>query len=480
MTRPGEVRVEGLTWRPLGRRAAVVQDLDLHLEPGERVLLAGPSGAGKSTLLHALVGALGGTLAGDLTGSVRVEGRVGLVPQQPGDAVVAERIGRDVAFGPENIGLDRDATWRRVDAALAAVGLTQGRDHPTAALSGGELQRLALAGVLALEPDVVLLDEPTSMLDPLHARAVREAVARTVGAGRSTLVVVEHHLEPWLDLVDRVVVLGPDGAVVADTTPERFVREHRDRLGDLGVWMPGLPSPEPLGVDAELLRPRRALLALSAVDLTVRLRTRTLRGATTTTALAGVGATVEPGRLTALTGPSGAGKSTLLAALGGLVPVDDGSVDGVDPPFGRRRSGELAPHVGWSPQVPEHGFLAATVAEEVALTAARLGAVADVEAWLDVVGLTPLAGAHPYRLSGGEQRRLSVLTAVAHRPGLLLLDEPTVGQDRRTWAAVAGIAVAAAAAGVVAVTATHDSLLVGQADDVVTLAAGQVERSRDA
>ncbi|WP_229054312.1 ABC transporter ATP-binding protein [Aeromicrobium sp. Leaf350] len=465
----GGVRVEGLTWRPLGRRAPVVVGLDLHLQPGERVLLAGPSGAGKSTLLHALVGALGTTLAGELGGTVEVDGRVGLVPQQPGDAVVAERIGRDVAFGPENARLGREETWRRVDAALAAVGLPYGRDHLTSALSGGEQQRLALAGVLALEPDVVLLDEPTSMLGPEHARAVREAVGRTVGRGRSTLVVVEHHLEPWLDLVDRVVVLGPDGAVVADTTPDAFAREHRERLGELGVWMPGLPAPEPVAVDPALLRPAHPLPPLSAVDLTVRLRSRSLRGSTETTALAGVDATVQPGHLTALTGPSGAGKSTLLAALGGLVAPDGGTVRGVEPPLARRRSRDLAGVVGWSPQVPEHGFLAATVADEVRLTAMRLGRPTDADAWLALVGLEHLAGAHPYRLSGGEQRRLSVLTAVAHRPGLLLLDEPTVGQDRRTWAAVAGIARAAAAAGVVAVTATHDPLLVACADHSVAL-----------
>lgn len=468
----GEIRVEGLSWRPLGRRAPVVAGLDLHVEAGSRVLLAGPSGAGKSTLLHALVGALGATFAGELDGSVMVDGRVGFVPQQPGDAVVAERMGRDVAFGPENVGLGRDETWRRVDAALEAVGLRQGREHLTAALSGGELQRLALAGVLALEPDVVLLDEPTSMLDPARASAVREAVGRTVGDGRGTLVVVEHHLEPWLDLVDRVVVLGADGSVVADTTPGEFVRDHSDRLGELGVWVPGLPAPRPIAVDPGLVRPERGLPALSAVDLTVQLRSRSLRGSSTTAALRGVDATVSPGMLSALTGPSGAGKSTLLAALGGLVVPDEGSVVGLEPPLSRRRSRDLAQDVGWSSQVPEHGFLAPTVAGEVALTAQRSGRAADAEAWLDLVGLGHLAGAHPYRLSGGEQRRLSVLAAVAHRPGLLLLDEPTVGQDRVTWAAVAGIAVAAAASGAVVATATHDPLLVDLADEVVELRAG--------
>ncbi|NRQ48778.1 ABC transporter ATP-binding protein [Aeromicrobium stalagmiti] len=472
MTSAGEVRLRGFTWRPLGRRLPVVSGLDLTIGPGERVLLAGPSGAGKSTVLHALVGALGTTLSGELSGEVVVGGRVGLVPQQPGDSVVAERIGRDVAFGPENVGLDRDEIWRRVDRSLEAVGLRQGRDHPTAALSGGELQRLSLAGVLALEPDVVLLDEPTSMLDEDHAASVREAVARNVADSGATLVVVEHHLGPWLDLVDRVVVLDADGQVVADVDPVTFARDHTTPLGDLGVWMPGLPAPQPLAMDPELVRPERVLPELSAVDLDVVLRARSLRGTIETRALHGVDARIRPGQVTALTGPSGAGKSTLLAAFGGLLGPTTGRIEGVEPPLRRRRSAALAADVGWVPQVPEHGFVAGTVREEVAVTAGRIGREVDVDALLAHLGLDALAGAHPYRLSGGEQRRLSLLTAVAHRPGLLLLDEPTVGQDRRTWAAVAGLATAAASAGAVVATSTHDRDLVALADEVVALEAG--------
>ncbi|MGJ9422503.1 ABC transporter ATP-binding protein [Aeromicrobium sp. CF3.5] len=472
MGESGTVRLEGFTWRPLGRRAPVITGLDLRVEPGERVLLAGPSGAGKSTVLHALVGALGSTLPGDLEGTVRVGGRAGLVPQTPGDAVVAERIGRDVAFGPENLGLGRDDIWRRVDAALEAVGLRQGRDHPTSALSGGELQRLALAGVLAMRPDVVLLDEPTSMLDAEHASSVRDAVARTVADRDATLIVVEHRLEPWLDLVDRVVVLSSDGTVIADADPQRFVREHRESLGRAGVWMPGLDAPMPVTIDPAQVAPHRRVEAITWSDLTVDLRSRSMRGATTTRALDRVDARLDPGRLTALTGPSGAGKSTLLAAFGGLVKPVSGVVTGPEPALLDRRTRALAADVGWVPQVPEHGFVATTVRAEVEATPGRLGRAVDTEALLDLLGLTHVAGSHPYRLSGGEQRRLSLATAIAHRPGLVLLDEPTVGQDRLTWAAVAGLATAAAAGGAIVATSTHDVDLIALAHDQVELLAG--------
>ncbi len=446
----------------------MVTGLDVRVDPGERVMLLGPSGAGKSTLLHALVGALGTTLSGDLTGSVEVGGVVGFVPQAPGDAVVAERIGRDVAFGPENRALPRPEIWSRVDRALADVGLPYGREHPTAALSGGELQRLALAGALAVAPDVLLLDEPTSMLDPDHAASVREAVRATVGARGATLLVVEHRMGPWLDLVDRVLVLGRDGTLLADVAPDVLERDHVEAMGRLGLWMPGLPALRPLEVDPRLVAPAGPATPVVAQDLVVELTSRSMRGVTRTRALDGVHARLDPGRLTAVTGPSGAGKSTLLAALGGLLEPTSGRVS---PSRHRLRSRELAAQVGWSSQVPEHGFVAATVREEVALTAGRTGRTVDVDALLDVVGLGALASTHPVRLSGGEQRRVSMLTAVAHRPELVLLDEPTVGQDRDTWAAVVGLALAAAGQGAVVATATHDA-------DVVDLAPGRVEVAR--
>jgi energy-coupling factor transporter ATP-binding protein EcfA2 len=447
VTPPGGARFAGFGWRPLGRRAPVGAGLARVVEPGERVLLVGPSGAGKSTLLLALAGALGTTIAGEATGTAEVGGRLGLLLQNPADAVVAERIGRDVAFGPENAGLPRAEIWRRVDEVLAAVGLTYGRDHFTAALSGGEQQRLALAGVLAMRPDLLLLDEPTSMLDASTADAVREAIV--AAAGDRTLVVVEHRIAPWLAHVDRVVVLSPGGEVVSDGSVASFLSGPPPA----GVWMPDMAPPAPLDVPAELVRPS-AVTTVRADDVVVDLVTRTLRGAQRTRALDGFAAELAPGAVTALRGPSGAGKSTALALLGGLLRPTSGTVS---PDLGRWRSPRLAEAVGWVPQNPEHGFLAPTVAEEVGRTAARVGRPVDVDAVLTVFGLERYAAANPYRLSGGEQRRLALAAALAHRPGVVLLDEPTVGQDPGTWAAVVGWLGAARSAGAAVAVATHDA-----------------------
>lgn len=437
------------------------------------MLLTGPSGSGKSTVLRALAGVLTDSVPGEPAGEVVGDGVAGLLLQNPGDSVVAATVGRDVAFGPENAGVPRPEIWRRVHAALGAVDLGLPTDHPTRAMSGGQLQRLALCGVLALGPDALLLDEPTSMLDAASADAVRRAVVAAADATGATLVVVEHRLGPWLDHVDRVVVLD-GGRLVADTDPAGFVEHHAADLADRGVWVPGLPAPAPFEVPEALVAPDEAPLRLRAEGVVVDLRARTLRGTTTTRALRGIDAALPVAATTALTGVSGAGKSTLAAVLAGLVAPRSGRVAGTDRPLHRWSSASLARHVGWVPQAPEHGFLARTVAEEIALTARRCGRRVEVEEVASVLRLGHLLGADPFRLSGGEQRRLATAAALAHRPGVLLLDEPTVGQDRGTWAAVTGWARAAAAAGAAVGVVTHDADVVALADHVVTLERGVV------
>ena len=458
---PGAVRVEGLTWRPLGRRAPTLRDVGLRIDPGERVLIVGPSGAGKSTLLHALAGALSTTIAGELSGDVRVGGRLGMVLQNPADAVVAEHLGRDVAFGLENERHPRERIWPQVDAALAAVDLHYGRNHLVSALSGGELQRLVLAGVLAVRPDVLLLDEPTSMLDARAATAARDAILSVVR--ERTMIVVEHRFEPWLEHVDRVIVIGRGGALESDSQVAQFLAGPTPR----GVWMPGAPAPEPRAVIGALVTPDASPLPLIAEDVEVTLVTRTLRGVHRAPALRCFGGRFDPGDVSGLVGPSGSGKSTALAALGGLQRVQGGRIT---PDRSRMSSRALASQVGWVPQNPEHTFLAHTVRDEVELTARRLGLHIDVDAGLNAFGLTELADAHPFRLSGGEKRRLAILAGLAHRPGVILLDEPTVGQDPDSWAAIVGWMVSAAEAGAAIVAATHDDAL--PCDSVTSLVMG--------
>lgn len=466
------VAVRGLTWRPLGRRTPVLAGIDLDLEPGERVVVTGPSGAGKSTLLLALAGQLSAD-DGELAGEVRVDGDAGLLLQDPTTAVVAERAGRDTAFGPENRSLPRGQIWSRVREALRDSQFPYGLDRATTALSGGEGQRLALAGALALRPGLLLLDEPTAMLDPPTAQRVRAAVAAAAEVTGCTLVVVEHRAADWWAYVDRVVELSATGQVSADTRPGT---PHRVANGQpsVGAVLAGTGRSAPGGTVL--------LEARAAVGQPMAWRRRqgpATVGPTDACVLAAAVTTVE--------GPSGAGKSTLIALLAGLSAPVAGAVQ-ADPSWSPRgelrphrwRSSELASRMSWLPQLPEHSLVAATVLDEVLVTSRRLHrdqvtAVRRAGELLDALGLASLSDRNPHTLSGGEMRRLGLAAALAHDPQVLLLDEPTVGQDPATWRAVVDAVLTAVRAGAAAVVASHDvelldALHAGAAGNRVVLA----------
>ncbi|WP_336922221.1 ABC transporter ATP-binding protein [Aquipuribacter sp. SD81] len=488
------VTARGWGWRHAGRRAWAVRGLDLHVPAGQRVLLLGPSGAGKSTVLAGAAGLLdpgdgerdgSGDEVGELlldgvpARRARVEGvragraRSGLLLQDPVAQTVLARCGDDVAFGLENHSVPPAEIWPRVDAATAAVGFPYDRAHSTARLSGGERQRLALAGVVALRPGLLLLDEPTAMLDPAGADLVRARVADLLRSGAGTALLVEHRVGPWLPLVDRVVVLEPGGGVRADGSPAQVLEEHGERLAAEGVWAPAHPP----------ARPTRRAVPRPAADVLLRARGLAVRrpGAVAP-AVSGVDLDVRVGRATAVVGANGAGKSTLALALAGLLAPDGGELVALPPLAGgagpaphRWRPRELAARIGTVFQEPQHQLVAATVADELAVGPRALGLpeaeTADrVAELLERLRLGHLARANPFTLSGGEQRRLSVATVLATRPRLLVLDEPTFGQDARTWAQLVALLAELLDDGTAVVAVTHDEAFVDAlADDVLAL-----------
>lgn len=464
MTGGVAVRAQGWHWRHAGRPAPAIRGLDLAIEPGERVLLLGPSGSGKSTLLQGLAGVLGGSEDGDESGRLLVDGaapqdrrhRIGMVLQNPDSQVILSRVGDDVAFGMENFRTERDVIWPRVRRALAAVGLEVPLHRDTSRLSGGQQQRLALAGVLAMDPGLILLDEPTANLDPAGVVEVRDAVAAAAAHTGATLVVVEHRTQVWLPVVDRVVVLGATGEVIADGPSEPTLRQHRDQLTRAGVWLPDVALPS-------VTRNRKpAAPVLEAVALTAA-----HPGGPCTRPL---DFTLCRSSVTVVTGPNGAGKSALALTVGGLLPPRGGRLDahpGFAPVSGRRRpvgwkSRDLLTRIGSVFQNPEHQFLTASVRAELALGPRALGHDRDridqtCDALLDRLRLSTLADANPYTLSGGEQRRLSVATVLATAPAVIVLDEPTFGQDRTTWEELIRLLAEIADDGTAVVAITHDT-----------------------
>ena len=467
------ISAEGWGWRYAGRADWAVRGVDFTIADGERVLLLGASGSGKSTVLGGLAGVLGSADEGTETGRLlvdgkhptRTRGRVGMVMQDPESQVVLAKVGDDVAFGCENLGVPRDEIWPRVRAALAAVGLHVPLDHPTGQLSGGQKQRMAIAAALAMQghdgPGVLCLDEPTANLDPAGITEVRLAVERVVADRTTTLIVVEHRVDVWAELVDRIIVLGPDG-MVADGPPGEVLEAQADTLLAAGVWVPGTP----LGLTKRSTGPAGGPLVWGEDLVTGYQMAKPVGHHHAVGIPAGVS--------TVITGPNGAGKSTLALTLAGLLPPLAGRVQAAEslrPARNLRRSEAANPHtwtsrdlltrIGTVFQQPEHQFVERSVREELAVglraldwQPARLDA--RVDELLESLHLTELADANPFTLSGGEQRRLSVGTVLATSPALIFLDEPTFGQDRNTWLDLVGLVRQILDEGRTIVSVTHD------------------------
>ncbi|MEF3404832.1 ABC transporter ATP-binding protein [Agromyces sp. CCNWLW203] len=476
-----------------GAEAATPVDVSFEVGRGEVVLILGPSGCGKSTLTLALDGLVPHAVPAALEGTVRVAGldtsehpvgvlseHVAMVFQDPDAQIVTGTVLDEVCFAPENQLAPASEVLERAERALKLVGLWDRRAENPDTLSGGGRQRLAIACALAMAAPVLVLDEPTANLDPAGIDEVY-AVLRELASERDhAVVLVEHNLDAAVDIVDRVIVLDASGRLVIDGPAREVLRERADELVALGVWLPvstlaamrlrdagvvldplplspaelasaldALPSlPAPLSesspVRSTALSPRPTLSmgaatgALAVVGETaIRARDLSVRrgGRRGPIVVEGVDLDVAAGDFLAIVGTNGAGKTSLLQALAGVIPAPRGAVEvlGVDP--ARCAARERARRIGFVFQNPEHQFIAPTVAEELA-QGLRLQGVPEadaaprVEAMLTRFGLEGLRDQHPFLLSGGQKRRLSVGTALIAGAPVLALDEPTFGQDR--------------------------------------------------
>lgn len=467
-----------------GSEAAATRGASFSVTPGEVVLLLGPSGSGKSTVALTLNGLIPQSIPATTEGTVLVSGedaattpiprlttRVGMVFQDPDAQLVTGTLLDEVAFGPENLRLPVDDVLARSERALRRMGLWERRHENPDRLSGGGRQRLAIACALAMESPLLVLDEPTANLDPEGIEDVYAALGEIAAASDRAILLVEHNLDAAIGFTDRVVVLDHGGRTIADGPIDTVLRERAAELHAIGVWLPvstiaalrlreaGYPL-DPLPLTPDELRGgleaaasgsenRRIAASSGATSDSVRVsrdspaqaeapavsvRELTLRRGRTTV-LHDVDLEVAAGEFVAIVGANGAGKTSLIQAIAGVVRGPRGRIDvgGLDPSRADPRA--VAERVGFVFQNPEHQFVAPTVFDELAHGLRRQRTPEDevrerVDGMLRRFGLEAHADRHPFLLSGGQKRRLSVGTALIAGAPVLALDEPTFGQDR--------------------------------------------------
>lgn len=492
-------------------------ELDITICQGELVLLCGPSGSGKSTLLRLLLGLVPQFSGGQLAGEIEVLGRdptlvppreiaaagVGLLFQNPIEGFVAERVADEVAFGPENLGVAPAEVDARIAEGLAAVGLEDYARRRLRDLSAGQQQRVAFAAALALRPRLLLLDEPTAHLDEGSAEEVLALVERVYCERGVSVLLSEHRLGLAAPRAGRVLVLADgrlradgnpravfaDAAVAESGVPVPRATQAAVRLGasspvpltprELAAWsvraLPppamarGQASPPPLEEPATT-QDERATLRFERVAFTYP------RAATP--ALSEVSFSLRAGEVAALMGPSGAGKSTLARLALGLVKPSSGRVALGGLFTDHAPLSTLAQVGGLVLQNPLHQLLAERVEDELRLGLRALPAAeadARVERVLQAFGLDSLRERHPLLLSEGQRRRVALAAVLVRQPRVLILDEPTLGQDEHQRAALTSIVRQVAAEGTAVLAISHDAEFVNDAcDRLLLLRAGSL------
>lgn len=463
--------------------AKVLDDVTFTIPEGAFVLVAGATGSGKSTLLRAMNGLVPHFTGGSFSGRVHVEGRdtlaraprelsdvVAFVPQDPAASFVLDRVEDELAYAMENLGVDQPSMRRRVEEVLDLLALEPLRNRSVRTLSGGERQRVAIAAALTPRPRVLLLDEPTSQLDPQGAEDVLAALQRLVHDLGMTVVLAEHRMERVAGFVDLGIACLPRRVEVGSPTE---VLEWTasgppvTRLGRALGW-----SPPPLSVRDARRMARTAKLPAAPQPSPVATGETLLAvgglhaGYGEGTVLKGVNVTTRRGEIVALMGRNGAGKSTLLRCIAGLHEGSKGTVlvEGAPPQPGRG--------VALCPQTPEGVLFRDSVEEEIETTLRWASSDRSPQHWLSALGIEDLAHHHPRDLSAGQRLLVAVAAIAATGAALLLLDEPTRGLDQPSKERLSAFLVGFAAAGNCVIFATHDVELAAELSTRVLMLAG--------
>ncbi len=504
MTEP-IVRVSDLAYCYQGEEERVLDAVDLQVHPGEFVLIIGPSGCGKSTLALCLNGIIPTVLGGRIKGRVYVEGidtrestvfelgtKIGIVFQDPDAQLCNLYVEEEVAFGPANLMMDKDEVLRRVESALRDVGERGIRHKLIYEISGGQKQRVAIASVLAMEPKILLFDEPTANLDPLGAVQIFDLMKRINQELGITIIVIEHNVDSVMCHADRLVLME-QGTIRYNGPPRELMQEKGQFiLDDLGLRIPqvcelGLMMekkgislrPFPLTVQEaaeaisqqgdrlEFLPKPSAIPRPNENEPLIETRDLHFVYPDGTHAVKDVSLKIDRGDVVSVIGKNGSGKTTLTSLFVGLNKPTSGKgmVCGLDLATASIR--ELTSKVGYVFQYPEHQFVEDTVYKEVAFSLkAQKRPEEEVDTRvcqvLELLGLEQERDKHPLRLSMGQKRRLSVATMLILNTDVLILDEPTTGQDRKNIDNIMQIMMDSNRLGTTIILITHDMNLVAK------------------
>ncbi|ADI01114.1 ABC transporter related protein [Syntrophothermus lipocalidus DSM 12680] len=506
------VKIENLTYYYPGTEKPALDRINLSIPEGQFVLVIGGSGSGKSSLLRVIAGLIPGFYGGKYGGRVYLDGtelreldkrslvqKVGIVFQDPEAQMVMTGVEQEIAFGLENLGLPPKLMRRRVMEVTEALSLTGSLSRFIPELSGGEKQKVALASVLAMQPEVLLLDEPTSQLDPVAGEEILTMVRRLNEENGITVVLIEQRLERCFHLADRVLVMD-EGRIVYDHHAPEAMAEWAVRGGT--PFVPPLPKlfasvgswsiPVTVKEGRRLLRnwisncgfpastcaeDRLRVVKADSQKPVLEVQKLWFIYPSGTEVLKSVDLDIQPGKFVVIMGENGAGKTTLLKNINGLLRPSRGRVIIVGRDTGMLPVEELAKTVGYLSQNPNDYLFMPTVRQEIEFTQKNLGLENDAtgKQILNRLGLETIADRNPRDLSTGERQRVALASVLAARPELLLLDEPTRGLDYRLKEELGGLLLELKAGGATVAVVTHDVEFAAEyADEIVLMAAGEV------
>jgi energy-coupling factor transporter ATP-binding protein EcfA2 len=511
--------VKNLSYKPAGVNDDLLHDISFSLQRGDLLLLLGPSGCGKSILTRCLDGLIPQIEGGDMRGSVIVAGKdtkmipvydlssnIGLIFQNPDDQILSLKVVDEVSWGVETQGQPHQIIVERVNKFMELLGITQLKERLTFAISGGEKQKVSIASNLSLLQDILVLDDPTTDLDPVckaEVVQVMDLLHRDMG---KTLIVIEHDLDTLISLANRMVIMD-HGGIIFDDSPIKILTEHYKDLLNLGVNIPqhleivqAILNYEPLEgkypikkeeaftffkkfieshpaqeakSDSTCLESNKGVPIITVQNLVVSYNPEK-------PVLKNLSFQVFEGEFVAIVGANGSGKSTLVSTLIGLLHPDSGDlvIDGCNTKD--TLISDLAMRIGYVFQNPDHQLFTNNVADEVGYSLKMHGVVGDEaiqrsKEVLDVVELGEYLDRHPFSLSRGQRQKLAVATALVHKPKIILLDEPTTGQDGKSLAGLLQMMTRLRDQGHTIIMVTHNMDIVANfATRVIVMNQGQI------